>query len=86
MTEKENIKTSPNHVMKDVMVRENVTKEKERNLFATFMVCVAMTWTSATLCKPAGSTFSPNTASWNSRGSGRSGLSRTPKGGPKSAA
>eukprot|EP00957_Ditylum_brightwellii_P011863 893972-Ditylum_brightwellii.AAC.1 len=62
------------------MIQENAIKEKERKSIATTMVCVTMTQTSMTLCKPAGSMFSPHTISWNSRGSGRSGLSRTPKG------
>eukprot|EP00957_Ditylum_brightwellii_P089393 6806670-Ditylum_brightwellii.AAC.1 len=81
--EKENIKTSPNCITREVTVWENIIKENERKVFTTVMVCVTMTRTSATLCKPAGSTFSPHTTSQNSRGTGRSGLSRTPKGRPK---
>eukprot|EP00957_Ditylum_brightwellii_P146836 11178237-Ditylum_brightwellii.AAC.1 len=81
--EKENVKTSPNCITRDVMVWENVTKEKERKSVETIIVCVTITWMSATLCKPTGSTFSPCTVSQNSRGSGRSGLSRMPKGRPK---
>eukprot|EP00957_Ditylum_brightwellii_P012075 912794-Ditylum_brightwellii.AAC.1 len=42
-----------------------------------------MAWMSATLCRATGSTFSPHTVSQNSRGSGRSSLLKTPKGGPK---
>eukprot|EP00957_Ditylum_brightwellii_P109119 8324800-Ditylum_brightwellii.AAC.1 len=49
--ERGNIKTSPSCVMRHVMVWENVIKEKGRNFFATIMVCVTMTWTSAALCK-----------------------------------
>eukprot|EP00957_Ditylum_brightwellii_P183919 14008992-Ditylum_brightwellii.AAC.1 len=60
--------------------------KKKRKCFLTIMVCVTMTWRSATLCKPAGSTFSPHTVSQSSRGSGRSSLSRKLKGGPKSTA
>eukprot|EP00957_Ditylum_brightwellii_P125219 9545267-Ditylum_brightwellii.AAC.1 len=84
--EKENVKTSPNNITRDVTVWENVTKENKRKSFVTIMVCVTMAWTSATLCKPTGSTFIPHTVSRNSRGSGRSGFSRTPKGRPKSMA
>eukprot|EP00957_Ditylum_brightwellii_P003706 280779-Ditylum_brightwellii.AAC.1 len=84
--EKENVKTSPNCVTRDVTVWKNVTRENERNIFVTIMVCVTMTHRSATLCKPVGSMFSPCTVSQNSIGSGRSGLSRTLKGGPKSTA
>eukprot|EP00957_Ditylum_brightwellii_P016252 1222632-Ditylum_brightwellii.AAC.1 len=63
-----------------------MSPRKKEDFFVTIMVCVTMTQMSATLCKPAGSTFSPRTVSWNSRGSGRSGLSKTPKGRPKSVA
>eukprot|EP00957_Ditylum_brightwellii_P115777 8831210-Ditylum_brightwellii.AAC.1 len=59
---------------------------KRKKKIATIMVCVIMTWMSATLCKPTESTFSLCTASQNSRGSSRSSLSRMPKGQPKSAA
>eukprot|EP00957_Ditylum_brightwellii_P075721 5754742-Ditylum_brightwellii.AAC.1 len=56
------------------------------SFLVTIMVCVTMTQRSATLYKLAGSMFSPHTVSWSSRDSGRSGLSRTPKSRPKSAA
>eukprot|EP00957_Ditylum_brightwellii_P047197 3584467-Ditylum_brightwellii.AAC.1 len=82
--EKENVKTSPNPITRDVTAWENVTKENERFFFVTIMVCVTKIQTSATLCKPTGSMFSPRTVLRNSRGSRRSGLSRTPKGGQKS--
>eukprot|EP00957_Ditylum_brightwellii_P158790 12086646-Ditylum_brightwellii.AAC.1 len=68
------------------MVWENVIKEKGRNNFATIMVCTTMTQRSVTLCKATGSTFSQHTVSRNSRGFGRSGLLRMPKGKPKNAA
>eukprot|EP00957_Ditylum_brightwellii_P015950 1201167-Ditylum_brightwellii.AAC.2 len=67
--EKENVKTSPSCVTRDVMVWENATRENERKLFATIMVYVTMTQQSVTLCKPAESMFSPCTISWSSRGS-----------------
>eukprot|EP00957_Ditylum_brightwellii_P138351 10545555-Ditylum_brightwellii.AAC.1 len=84
--EKENVKTSPNCITRDVMVQENVTRESKRKSVVTIMVCVTMTRRSATLCKPTGSMLSPHMVSQNSRGSHRSGLSRTPKGRPKSIA
>eukprot|EP00957_Ditylum_brightwellii_P188719 14365406-Ditylum_brightwellii.AAC.1 len=84
--ERGNVKTSPSCITRDVMVQENVIKEKGRTHFATIMVCITMAQTSATLCRAAGSTFSPHTISQNSRGSGRSSLSRMPKGGPRSLA
>eukprot|EP00957_Ditylum_brightwellii_P159875 12169945-Ditylum_brightwellii.AAC.1 len=86
ITEKRNVKTSPNCITRDVTAWENVIKEKERKSFATIMVCVTMTQMSATLCKPARSKFSPRTISQNSSVSSRSGLSRTQRGRPKSAA
>eukprot|EP00957_Ditylum_brightwellii_P070432 5351337-Ditylum_brightwellii.AAC.1 len=42
---------------------------KQKKSVVTIMAFVTMTWTSATLCKLAGSAFSPRTASRNSRGS-----------------
>eukprot|EP00957_Ditylum_brightwellii_P098027 7466975-Ditylum_brightwellii.AAC.1 len=86
MTEKKNIKTSQNCIKRDVMLRENVTKENERKSDVTIMVCVTIAQTCVTLCKPTGIMFSPHIASQNSRGSIRSSLSRIPKGGPKSTA
>eukprot|EP00957_Ditylum_brightwellii_P063600 4827989-Ditylum_brightwellii.AAC.1 len=68
------------------MVWENINKASKRKNIATIMVFVAMAWTSATLCKPTGSTFSPRTVLQNNRGFSRSGLLRNPKGGPKDAA
>eukprot|EP00957_Ditylum_brightwellii_P104440 7955741-Ditylum_brightwellii.AAC.1 len=68
--ERGNVKTNPSCVTKDATVQENVIKEKERKRFATIMVCVTMTRMSATLCRAAGSMFSPRTVSQNSRGSG----------------
>eukprot|EP00957_Ditylum_brightwellii_P100085 7627422-Ditylum_brightwellii.AAC.1 len=59
---------------------------KTKELFVTITVYVTMTQRSVTLCKPTGSKLGPHTVSWNSRGSGRSGLSRTLKGRPKNAA
>eukprot|EP00957_Ditylum_brightwellii_P017897 1348031-Ditylum_brightwellii.AAC.1 len=79
--EKENINASSNCITRDVTFWEN-----KRKSFATIMVCVTMTWRSATLCRPAGSTFSTYTVSQNSRGSGRSGLSKMPKDRQKSTA
>eukprot|EP00957_Ditylum_brightwellii_P115996 8849067-Ditylum_brightwellii.AAC.1 len=84
--ERKNIKTSPSCVTRDVMIWASVIKEKGRQRFVTIMVYVTMTQTSAALCRVSGSTFSPCTISQNSRGSGRSSLSRTLKVGPKSAA
>eukprot|EP00957_Ditylum_brightwellii_P063568 4825492-Ditylum_brightwellii.AAC.1 len=71
--------------MRDITVWDNVTKANERNRVMTIMVFVTMAQTSATSCKLAGSTFSPRTVLRNSRGSGRSGLLRMPKGKPKGA-
>eukprot|EP00957_Ditylum_brightwellii_P167543 12754439-Ditylum_brightwellii.AAC.1 len=67
--EKENVKASPNHIIRDITVWENVIKEKERKSFVTIMASVTMTWRSSTLCKPAGSMFSPHTISRSRRGS-----------------
>eukprot|EP00957_Ditylum_brightwellii_P119051 9080546-Ditylum_brightwellii.AAC.1 len=75
-----NIKTIPSLVTRDIMVWENIIKEKERNSFATIMVCFSMTWTSTTLCKLEGSMFSPDTALQNSRGSGRQTKELSPTG------
>eukprot|EP00957_Ditylum_brightwellii_P007230 549423-Ditylum_brightwellii.AAC.1 len=61
-------------------------KSSKRKSITTIMVFVTMVWTSATLRKPTGSTFSPCTILQNSRGSVRSGLLRTPKDKPKGAA
>eukprot|EP00957_Ditylum_brightwellii_P120980 9227193-Ditylum_brightwellii.AAC.1 len=69
--ERGNVKTHPSCVTRDVTVQQNVTKEKERKSIATIMVCVTMTRKGATLCGAAGNTFSPCTASQNSRGFGR---------------
>eukprot|EP00957_Ditylum_brightwellii_P192372 14644776-Ditylum_brightwellii.AAC.1 len=80
-TERGNVKTSPSRVTRDVMVWKNVIKASKRKSIATIMVFVTvMAQTSATLCRAAGSMFSPHTVLQNSRGSGRSGLLRTPKG------
>eukprot|EP00957_Ditylum_brightwellii_P127040 9684783-Ditylum_brightwellii.AAC.1 len=84
--EKENVKTSQNHIMRDVMVGENVMLESAKEDFLTIIVCVTMSQRSATLCKPTGSTFSPCNVSRNNRGASRSSLSRTPKGKPRNAA
>eukprot|EP00957_Ditylum_brightwellii_P127302 9706588-Ditylum_brightwellii.AAC.1 len=86
MTERENIKTNPNCVTRDVTVWENITKEKERESFVTIMICVTMAQISTTLCRATGSMFSPYTVSRNNRGSSSPSLSRIPKGGPKSMA
>eukprot|EP00957_Ditylum_brightwellii_P002089 160659-Ditylum_brightwellii.AAC.1 len=85
-TERGNVKTSPSHVMRDITVWENVIKEKGRKSFVTIMAFVTMTRMSATSFKLAGSTFCLRTVSRNSRGSGRSGLSKTPKGRQKRVA
>eukprot|EP00957_Ditylum_brightwellii_P034285 2600183-Ditylum_brightwellii.AAC.1 len=77
--ERGNVKTSPNHVTRDVTVQENITKASTRKSSATIMVFLTMTRTNVTLYKPAGSMFNPHTALQNSRGSGRSGLSRMSK-------
>jgi hypothetical protein len=79
----ENVKTSQHCIMRDAKVQENIMLESSRKGFVTIMVCVTMAQRSATLCKAAGSTFSPRTVLWNSRGSGRSSLSWTLKGRPK---
>eukprot|EP00957_Ditylum_brightwellii_P175212 13339513-Ditylum_brightwellii.AAC.1 len=60
-TERGNVKTSPSCVMRDIMVQENVTKASKRKSIVTIMVFATMTQASATLCKPAGSMFSPRT-------------------------
>eukprot|EP00957_Ditylum_brightwellii_P051756 3925275-Ditylum_brightwellii.AAC.1 len=72
--------------MRDATVQEHVIKASKRKSIAPIMVFVTMTRTSATLCKPAGSMFSPHTVSWSSRGSGRSGLLRTSTDGLKGTA
>eukprot|EP00957_Ditylum_brightwellii_P176551 13445920-Ditylum_brightwellii.AAC.1 len=82
-TERENVKTSLSHITRDVMVWENITKASQRKIIVTIMAFVTVALTSATLCKPAGSTFSPHTILRNSRGSGRSSFLRALKGGPK---
>eukprot|EP00957_Ditylum_brightwellii_P135896 10365618-Ditylum_brightwellii.AAC.1 len=56
-----------------------------RNIVIT-MAFVTMTLMSATLLNLAGNMFSPRTVLQNSRGSGRSGSLKTPKGAQKDAA
>eukprot|EP00957_Ditylum_brightwellii_P065494 4967907-Ditylum_brightwellii.AAC.1 len=85
-TERGNVKTSPSCVTRDIMVQENVIKASKRKSIVSIMVFVTMVQASATLCRAAGSTFSPRTVLRNSRGSSRSGLLKTPKGGPKGMA
>eukprot|EP00957_Ditylum_brightwellii_P145194 11058838-Ditylum_brightwellii.AAC.1 len=85
-TERGNVKTSPSHVTRDVTVQGNVTKASKRKSIVTIIVFVIMVQKSATLCKPAGSTFGPCTIIQSRRGSGRSGLLRMPKGEPKGTA
>eukprot|EP00957_Ditylum_brightwellii_P004513 343033-Ditylum_brightwellii.AAC.1 len=82
IVEKENVKTSPNCVTRDITFGE-MLPGKTKEFCVTIMVCVTMTWRSATLCEPAESTFGPCTVSQSSRGSDRFGLSRTSKGRPK---